>query len=73
MHHYLQTEQAVTDRNILACPDLNAPSSFTVDASDMALGSLFSSTSFVTGCYVFDDELLAVYLAMHHFEHFVEG
>ena len=74
---------------LLACPDLSASRSITVDASNVAVGAVleqklhgqWTPISFFsrklqdpeTRYSAFDWELLATYLAIRHIRHFVEG
>ena len=83
------TKEALAKASLLAYPSFNAPTCLMTDASDTAVGavlqqhvegtwhpiSFFSRklTPAETRYSTFDRELLAVYLAIRHFRHFLEG
>jgi len=80
---------ALADATLLSHPQLGAPTCIMTDASDSAVGAVlqqlinghwqplaFFSKSLKpseTRYSAFDRELLAIYLAVKHFRHFVEG
>lgn len=82
-------KRALLEATQLAFPDAAAPTSLTVDASGLAVGAVleqflddkWTPVAFFsrklrdaeTRYSAFDRELLAVYLAIRHFRHFVEG
>ena len=82
-------KQALANASLLTHPKLNAPTSIMSDASDKAVGAVlqqFIGSEWRPISYfsrklrppetrysTFDRELLAVYLAIKHFRHFVEG
>lgn len=86
---FQQSKQVLTEICMLAHPDFDAPTSITVDASGVAVGAvleqylngIWTPISFFswklrdpeTRYSTFDRELLAVYLAIRHFRHLVEG
>ena len=83
------TKQALANASLLAYPSPDAPTCLMTDASDTAVGavlqqyindtwhpiSFFSRkmTPAETRYSIFDQELLAVYLSIKHFRHFLEG
>ena len=83
------TKEALASASLLTYPTTDAPTCLMTDASDTALGavlqqyvngtwhpiSFFSRkmTPAETRYSTFDRELLAVYLAIKHFHHFLEG
>ena len=69
------TKEALAKASLLFHPKPNAPISIMTDASDMAVIAYFSKKlkPAETRYSAFDKELLAVYLAIKHFRHFVEG
>ena len=83
------TKEALASASLLTYPTTDAPTCLMTDASDTAVGavlqqyvngtwhpiSLFSRkmTPAETRYSTFDRELLAVYLAIKHFHHFLEG
>ena len=83
------TKDALAKASLLTYPTPNAPTCLMTDASDMAVGavlqqnidgtwkpiSFFSRklTPTETRYSTFDRELLAVYLGIKHFRHFLEG
>ena len=83
------TKEALAKASLLTYPTLDAPTCLTTDASDTAVGavlqqnvcgtwtpiSFFSRklTPAETRYSTFDRELLAVYLGIKHFRHFLEG
>ena len=84
-----KTKQALVSATMLVHPRANAPTSLTVDASDVALGGVLEQK--VAGTWrpiaffsrqlrpaetkysAFDRELLAIYLGIRHFRYFLEG
>ena len=82
-------KHALANASLLTHPKLNAPTSIMSDASDKAVGAVLQQLigsewrpiSYFsrklrppeTRYSTFDRELLAVYLAIKHFRHFVEG
>ena len=83
------TKEALANASLLSYPQSDAPTCLMTDASDTAVGavlqqniddtwrpiSFFSRkmTPAETRYSTFDRELLAVYLAIKHFRHFLEG
>ena len=83
------TKDALANATLLCYPMPNAPTCLMTDASNIAVGavlqqyvtSMWRPISFFSKkmkppetCYsTFDRELLAVYLAIRHFRHFLEG
>ncbi len=83
------TKEALAAASLLCYPQSDAPTSLATDASDTAIGavlqqhiegawcpiSFFSRklTPAETRYSAFDKELLAIYLAIQHFRHFLEG
>ena len=83
------SKQALAQATLLFHPKLDAPTCIMTDASDVAVGAVlqqlidnqwcpvaFFSTKLKpaeTRYSTFDRELLAIYLAIKHFRHFVEG
>ncbi len=83
------TKKALAAASLLCYPQSDAPTSLATDASDTAIGavlqqhiegawcpiSFFSRklTPAETRYSAFDKELLAIYLAIQHFRHFLEG
>ena len=83
------TKEAIANAALLFYPKPDAPTCLMTDASDIAVGavlqqyvngqwcpiSFFSRkmTPTQTRYSTFDRELLAVYLAIRHFSHFLEG
>ena len=79
----------MADVSLLADPHHDAPTNIMTDASDTAVGTVLQQevnnqwhliaffskklTPAETRYSVFDRELLAIYLAVKHFQHFVEG
>ena len=86
---FKDTKEALANASLLSYPKDNAPTCLMTDASDTAVGavlqqyvngtwrpiSFFSRkmTPAETRYSTFDRELLAVYLAIKHFRHFLEG
>ena len=86
---FMATKEALAKASFLSYPDSEAPTCLMTDASDTAVGavlqqyindtwhpiSFFSRkmTPAETRYSTFDRELLAVYLAIKHFRHFLEG
>lgn len=82
-------KESLAKATLLMHPKPNAPTSLTVDASDTAVGAVLEQhiegewkpISFFskklkapeTRYSTFDRELLAIYLAIKHFRHFLEG
>ena len=83
------TKEALANATLLSYPKLDAPTCLMTDASDTAVGgvlqqlidSTWKSISFFskklrpveTHYSTFDRELLAIYLGIKHFRHFLEG
>ncbi len=86
---FTAVKTALANAALLSHPQLGAPTCIMTDASDSAVGAVFqqfihgqwrplaffskSLTPAKTRYSAFDRELLAVYLAVKHFRHFVEG
>ena len=86
---FIKSKQALQTPTLLAYPNPSAPTSITVDASNVSVGAVleqqlhgqWTPISFFsrklrdpeTRYSVFDRVLLAIYLAIRHFRHFVEG
>ena len=86
---FTKIKDALADATLLVHPQPDAPTCLITDASDVAVGavlqqkinSVWSPIAYFsrklkpaeTRYSVFDRELLAVYLAIRHFRHFVEG
>ena len=86
---FIAIKEALADATLLVHPQADAPTCLITDASDVAVGavlqqkinSVWSPIAFFsrklqpaeTRYSTFDRELLAVYLAIRHFRHFVEG
>ena len=86
---FRQAKEALANAALLVHPKPDADTAITVDASDRAVGAVleqfidgawkpiaFFSTSLKpaeTRYSTFDRELLAVYLSIRHFRHFIEG
>ena len=80
-------KQAIADVSLLSYPHTNAPTNIMSDASDTAVGAVlqqkigdawkpiafFLRRMSETRYSTFDRELLGMYLAVKHFQHFVEG
>ena len=82
-------KQALADATLLVHPKPHAPTSIMADASDRAVGAVLQQYMDNRWCPIayfsrklrpaetrystFDRELLAIYLAIKHFRHFVEG
>ena len=82
-------KEALAKASLLAHPKPEAPTSIITDASDIAVGAVLQQYIGNSWCPIayfsrklkpsetrystFDRELLAVYLAIKHFRHFVEG
>ena len=82
-------KQAMAEVSLLAHPHYDSPTSIMTDASDTAVGAVLQQeidkhwhpiaffskklTPAETRYSTFDRELLAIYLAVKHFQHFVEG
>ena len=82
-------KQAIVDVSLLSHPHSDAPTNIMTDASDTAVGAVLQQQikdewkpiAFFskilkpaeTRYSTFDRELLAIYLAIKHFQHFVEG
>ena len=83
------TKQALATATLLFHPKLDAPTCIMTDASDVAVGAVLQQFIIDQWCPIaffstklkpaetrysaFDRELLAIYLAIKHFRHFVEG
>ena len=86
---FSKTKEALADATLLTHPKLNAPTCLMTDASDNAvgaalqqyIGSSWQPIAFFskkmkpaeTRYSTFDRELLAIYLSLKHFRHFLEG
>ena len=86
---FLATKEALANATLLVYPKPDAPTCVMTDASDIAVGAVLQQyvngtwhpISFFskkmkpaeTRYSTFDRELLAVYLAIRHFRHFLEG
>ena len=86
---FLDIKKAMADISLLAHPHHDAPTNIMTDASDTTVGAVLQQevnnqwhpitffskklTPAETKYSVFDRELLAIYLAVKHFQHFVEG
>ena len=82
-------KEALANASLLVHPKPDAPTSIITDASDVAVGAVLQQRIGEIWCPIayfsrklkppekrystFDRELLAVYLAIKHFRHFVEG
>ena len=82
-------KKALADATLLFHPKQDAPTSVMTDASSCAVGAVFQPYIDTQWCLIayfsekvkpaetkyctFDRELLAVYLAIKHFRHFIEG
>ncbi len=83
------TNDALANATLLSYPRPDAPTSVMTDASDLAVGAVLQQYSngtwhpisffskkmkpAETRYSTFDGELLAIYLAIRHFRHFLEG
>ncbi len=83
------TKDALANATLLSYPRPDAPTSVMTDASDLAVGAVLQQYSngtwhpisffskkmkpAETRYSTFDRELLAIYLAIRHFRHFLEG
>ena len=86
---FTHSKDALAAASLLCQPQLDAPTCIIMDASDRAVGAVLEQQidsvwwpiSFFSGKLcpaerkysTFDRELLAAYLAIRHFRHFVEG
>ena len=86
---FAAAKAALSDAVLLAHPDPKAAIALTTDASDTAVGAVLSQGPFASPAPLaffskklsaaeknysaFDKELLAVYLAVRHFRHYLEG
>ena len=86
---YIRAKETLADATLLNHPKPSAPTCIVTDASETALGAvlqqlingIWSPISYFskklkpaeTRYSTFDRELLAIYLAIKHFRHFVEG
>ena len=86
---FVNIKDALADASLLCHPHLNADTCIIVDASDVAVGAVLQQHINSVPCPIsyfsrklrpaetrystFDRELLAIYLAIKHFRHFVEG
>ena len=86
---FIKSKQALQTPTLLAYPDPSAPTSITIHASNVSVGAVleqqlhgqWTPISFFssklrdpeTMYSAFVRELLAIYLAIRHFRHFVEG
>ena len=82
-------KQVIAEATLLVHPKPNAPTSIMADASDRAVGAVLQQHINNSWCPIayfsrklrpaetrystFDRELLAIYLAIKHFRHFVDG
>ena len=86
---FIPAKEALASTTMLAYPKPNAPTSIMCDALDTAVGAVlqqyigdqwcpiayFSKQLQLTQTWysMFDRELLAIYLSIKHFQHFIEG
>ena len=86
---FTQAKEALASASLLNHPKPSAPTCIVTDASDTAVGAVLQQCIGGVWCPIsyfskklkppetrystFDRELLAVYLAIKHFQHFVEG
>ena len=86
---FTRIKDALAEASLLCHPQLDAPTCILVDASDFAVGAVLQQQIDSVWCPIsyfsrklrsaerrystFDRELLAIYLAIRHFRHFVEG
>ena len=86
---FVAIKEALADATLLVHPHVDAPTSLITDASDTAVGAVLQQqidsvwsplgyfsrklTPAETRYSTFDRELLAVYLSIKHFRHFLEG
>ena len=86
---FQDAKTALARATMLTHPRHNAPTSLTVDASDLAVGAVLQQLMHGTWqplaffskqlrpperkCSAFDRELLALYLGVRHFRYFLEG
>ena len=86
---FFTIKQAFANVSLLAHPQHDAPTDIMMDASDIAVGAVLQEKVNDQWCPIaffskrltppetkystFDRELLAVYLAIKHFQHFIEG
>ena len=86
---FSRVKEALADATLLVHPQSDAPTCLITDASDVAVGAVLQQqidsvwsplayfsrklTPAETRYSTFDRELLAVYLAIRHFQHFIEG
>ena len=83
------TKEALANATLLSYPTADAPTCIVTDASDIAVGGVLQQYSNGAWCPIsffskklkpretrystFDRELLAIYLAIKHFRHYLEG
>ena len=86
---FISAKEALANAALLTHPKLSAPTCILTDASDVAVGAILQQYIAGNWCPMayfskklkppetrystFDRELLAVYLSIKHFSHFVEG
>ena len=86
---FVAIKEALANATLLSHPKPDAPTSIVTDASDIAVGAILQQYINRCWCPIayfskklqpaerrystFDRELLAIYLAIKHFRHFVEG
>ena len=89
LHAFTAAKEALANATLLSHPVLNAPTSIMTDASDVAIGAVLQQfvgdewrpiayfskklKPAETRYSTFDRELLAIYLAIKHFRHILEG
>ena len=87
-HAFLASKETLANASLLFHPKPNAPTCLMIDASDRAIGAVLQqwfesgwhSIAYFskklkpaeTRYCAFDKELLAIYLAIKHFRHFIE-
>ena len=83
---FVAIKEALANATLLSHPKPDAPTSIITDASDIAVGAVLQQYSWCLIVYfskklqpaetrysTFDRELLVIYLAIKHFQHFIEG
>ena len=86
---FVAIKEALANATLLSHPKADAPTNIVTDASDVAVGAVLQQYNDHCWCPIayfskklqpaetrystFDRELLAIYLAIKHFRHFVEG
>lgn len=89
LHAFTAAKEALANATLLSHPVLKAPTSIMTDASDIAVGAVLQQFVQDEWCPIayfskklkpaetrystFDRELLAIYLAIKHFRHILEG